>query len=39
MVADILAYRCERLHGAQYNYRIECTLVHTISLKIDNLIT
>lgn len=37
MVANILAYRCEILHGAQCNYRIKYTLVHTISLKIDNL--
>lgn len=38
MVADILAYKYERLHGAKYNCRIEYTLVYTNPLNIGNLL-
>ena len=35
-MAGVSAYRYERLHGVQYNYKTEFTLVYTGDLKIGN---
>lgn len=37
MVANIVAYRYEKLHDAQYTYRIEYTIMYTSPLKIGDL--
>ena len=36
MVFSVVMYRYEILHGVQYNYKIEFTLVYTGDLKIGN---